>query len=202
MKICGITCAEDAAAAVAAGADALGFVLDPASARALPPPQAAALARSLPASVTACAVVRNPDAALLQSIGSSAAFQLVQFHGEEAPGLCGRAGGPWIKAVPMGDADTLAAYRRRYSGAAGFLLDSHAPGEPGGRGRTFAWTRPSAADPRPLILAGGLTADNVAGACRTVRPAAVDVSSGVEAAPGRKDAGKMRAFVAAVRHAC
>ena len=125
---------------------------------------------------------------------------LLQFHGEESPGFASSFSRPYIKAIPMASVADAAAYASRHSAAAGFLLDSHAAGSAGGSGEAFDWRRvPRLA--RPLVLAGGLDARNVAHAVALVRPYAVDVSSGIEAVPGIKDAAKMRAFAAAVRAA-
>jgi phosphoribosylanthranilate isomerase len=127
---------------------------------------------------------------------------MLQFHGNETAQDCLRYGVPYLKAMAMADAEAdLAPCMRAHARALGFLLDGHASGEQGGSGKTFDWSRATALFDRPLLLAGGLTAANVGVAIRTVRPYAVDVSSGVESAPGIKDAHRMHAFVAAVRRA-
>jgi phosphoribosylanthranilate isomerase len=129
---------------------------------------------------------------------------LLQFHGEELPSDCADAGAPFLKAVPMGgagDAGDATAYAARYPAALGFVFDSHGAGSDGGSGRVFDWSRLPADFERPMLLAGGLNPDNVFEAVRSVRPFAVDVSSGIESAPGRKDMDRMRRFVAEVRRA-
>ena len=202
VKICGITAPEDAAAAAAAGADAIGLVFHDASPRRVSLERAAAVAAALPPFVDAVAVVLDPEPALVDALAANPAIDWVQFHGREDPELCARAGARWIKAVPMAEAGALADCRARYPGAAAFLLDSHAAGQAGGRGETFAWEAVErGGDPRPLILAGGLGPDNVAAACRAARPWGVDASSGVERAPGRKDPALMAAFAREARHA-
>lgn len=201
IKICGITCSEDAEAAVAAGADALGFVFHPESPRFVPVEQAARIARERPPFVGAWAVVRNPEPALLEEIRDCMRFDLVQFHGEESPELCARSRMRYVKAVPMAEKNTFGEHLRLYPQAKGFLLDGHAPGTAGGKGIAFEWKRPDTRDPRPVILAGGLTADNVSSACRQMQPWGVDVSTGVETDPGHKDPEMMRAFVEAVDRA-
>ena len=201
IKICGITSPADAQGAAAAGADAIGLVFHPPSPRHVSLEAARAIAAALPPFVAAYAVVLDPEPEFLDELCRTVPLGGVQYHGRETPELCARCGGRWIKAVPMTSPDALPDCQRRYPGAAGFLLDSHAPGEAGGRGRPFAWTPIRTDDPRPLILAGGLTPDNVAHAVRTVRPWGVDASSGVEAAPGRKDPALIDAFVTEARRA-
>ena len=201
VKICGITSPADAQCAAAAGADAIGLVFHPPSPRHVSLEAARAITEVLPPFVAAYAVVLDPEPEFLEELRRQVPLDGVQYHGRETPELCARSGGRWIKAVPMNPPDALPEYQRRYPGAAGFLLDSHASGEAGGQGRTFDWAAVRSDDPRPLILAGGLTPDNVADAIRTVRPWGVDVSSGVEAAPGRKDPERIAAFMREVRHA-
>lgn len=202
VKICGVTTPEDAAAAAAAGADAIGLVFHAASPRRVSLARAAAVAAALPPFVSAVAVVLDPEPELVDALAASPAIDWVQFHGREDPALCARAGRRWLKAVPMAAPGALADCRARYPGARAFLLDGHAPGEAGGRGESFAWDAVErGGDPRPLILAGGLGPDNVAAACRAARPWGVDASSGVEQAPGRKDPALMAAFAREARRA-
>ncbi len=200
-KICGITSPSDAQCAAAAGADAIGLVFHPPSPRHITLDAARAIADSLPPFVAAYAVVLDPEPDFLDELFQKVPLDGVQYHGRETPELCARFGGRWIKAVPMNPPDALSDCQRRYPEAAGFLLDSHAAGEAGGLGRTFDWTAVRTEDPRPLILAGGLAPDNVAAAIRAVRPWGVDVSSGVESAPGRKDPALIDAFMQEVRRA-
>lgn len=202
IKFCGITRAEDAATAMALGVDALGFILVPQSPRCVTLAQAAAIRASLPPFVDAVALVRNADAAFVQEALRVLKPDLLQFHGEESAAYCRQFGWPFLKAVAMQDETrALADIAAEYAGAAGLLLDGHGAGGLGGQGRAFDWTRATADAGLPLLLAGGLTPANVAAAIRAARPYAVDVSSGIEAAPGLKDSGKMLAFVRAVRSA-
>lgn len=202
IKICGVTDAGAAAAAVAAGADAVGLVFHPPSARHLELAQAAAIAEAARAAgpfTATVAVLVNPEAALVRAIIAQVGPSHLQFHGEEAGDFCAGFGVPYIKAlrVKPGAGADLRAFENRHPAARGILLDTHRDGVYGGSGETFDWRR--AGDGRlPLILAGGLDAENAAAAIAQVKPYAVDVSSGVEVSPGRKDAAKIRAFCRAV----
>ena len=204
VKICGITCAEDALAAVAAGADALGFNFCPASPRYLDPRNARDIVRGLPPFVTAVGVfvdVVSPEE--VRRIARLSGVSVLQLHGEESPDYCRRLRGsyPLIKALRLGgglNRQTLGEYPVQ-----AFLLDTYDETRRGGTGKTFDWSLASSlADLCPIILAGGLTPDNVAAAVRAVRPYAVDVCSGVEARPGKKDPEKLARFVEEVRRAC
>ncbi|XKE47509.1 phosphoribosylanthranilate isomerase [Halomonas organivorans] len=197
VKFCGMTRPEDVDAAVSAGADALGFVLWPGSKRAVDLSQLAALCERVPAFVTRVGLFVDPEPACVAR--ASEHLDLLQFHGEEPPAFCDAAPRPWIKALRMRDGLDLAAAADAYQGARGLLLDAYRPGVPGGTGETFDWTRIPAALAKPVILAGGLTPANVAQAIETVRPFAVDVSGGIEAAPGRKDTRRMADFLREVR---
>jgi phosphoribosylanthranilate isomerase len=201
VKICGITCLEDARAAVAAGADALGFMFYPPSPRHVDVDTAAAICRALPPLVTRVGVFVDAAEEFVRETASRCGLGALQFHGQETPEFCRRFAPPVLKAFRIRSPDSLAALPA-YDTAA-WLLDSFVPGQLGGTGATFNWDL--AADAarlgRPVILAGGLTPENVAGAARRVRPYGVDVSSGVECAPGRKDPGRLKAFIAAVRSA-
>lgn len=200
IKFCGITRAGDAEAAVALGVDALGFVLVPASRRFLAPARARAIRRRLPPFVSAVALFRDADSASVQDAIDALAPDLLQFHGREDAAFCASFGLPYLKAVPMAGRPDLAREARRHRRAAALLLDGHGEGEMGGSGRAFAWRRVPRL-PLPIVLAGGLTPANVGAAIGTMRPFAVDVSSGIEARPGVKDPRRMKAFVAAVRRA-
>jgi phosphoribosylanthranilate isomerase len=200
IKFCGITREKDAQAALSMGVDALGFVLVPASPRYIAADRAAAIRRGLPPFVSTVALLKDADAAFVQDAIDTLKPDLLQFHGEEPADFCASFGLPYIKAVAMGEKQSLAALARRYKGAAGLLLDSHAKGGMGGRGETFDWSRVTAVK-LPLVLAGGLNPANVGRAVRQLRPYGVDVSSGIEAKPGIKDHDKMRAFVESVRRA-
>ncbi|MFW6346293.1 MAG: phosphoribosylanthranilate isomerase [Halomonas sp.] len=199
VKLCGLTRPEDVDAAVAAGADALGFVLWPGSKRALDEARLAALCSRVPAFVTRVGLFVDQTPALIERCAGH--LDLLQFHGDESPADCGAIGRPWIKALRMRDGLDLAAAAEAYHGARALLLDAYRPGVPGGTGETFDWSRIPASLAKPVILAGGLSAVNVAEAITAVAPYAVDVSGGVEAAPGIKDAARIGAFIEAVRRA-
>ncbi|MDI5934208.1 phosphoribosylanthranilate isomerase [Halomonas kalidii] len=197
VKLCGLTRPEDVDAAVAAGADALGFVLWPGSKRAIDEARLAALAARVPAFVTRVGLFVDQDPELIRRCAEH--LDLLQLHGDESPDFCAVLGRPWIKALRMRDGLDLLALAGAHDGARALLLDAYRPGVPGGTGETFDWSRIPANLAKPVILAGGLTADNVAEAIARVRPFAVDVSGGVEASPGVKDAGRIAAFIEAVR---
>lgn len=200
IKFCGITRLEDARAAAGLGVDALGFVLTTRSRRHVDAVEALAIRRRLPPFVTVVALFMDDEPAFVDQAVRILQPDLLQFHGSEPRGDCERLGRPYLKAVPMASVVDVASYAAAYPTAAGFLLDANALGEPGGSGQRFDWKRMPRLD-RPLILAGGLDAANVGEAIRVARPWAVDVSSGIEAAPGIKDERRMRDFVAAVRAA-
>lgn len=200
IKICGLTRAEDVCAAVEHGADAIGFVFYPPSPRAISFDRAAELVALLPPFVTSVGLFVNPEAAFVSEALSRLPLQLLQFHGDESDADCARYGRPWIKAARMRPGVDLLEFSTLHPGARGILLDAFVDGY-GGGGKTFDWSLIPAGFGRPLILSGGLDADNVGEAVRRVRPWAVDVSSGVESAKGIKDAAKIAAFIAGVRHA-
>ncbi|MFZ5756200.1 MAG: phosphoribosylanthranilate isomerase [Pseudomonadota bacterium] len=199
-KICGITRAEDALAAAALGADAVGFVFWPQSPRAVTPEQAQAIIAGLPPFVTPVALFVDPAPADVQA-AIAAGCALLQFHGDESPAFCAQFRHPWIKAVRVGpETDVRAAARgHAAAGARGLLLDTLVAGTPGGTGQRFDWALVPRDLALPVILAGGLTPENVADAIRTVRPYAVDVSGGVEQSKGIKDRVRMAAFLAGVK---
>lgn len=201
VKICGITRIEDARAAAAAGADAIGLVFWARSPRALAQAQAAAICRALPPFMTAVGLFVDAEVEWVEQVLAEVPLGLLQFHGAEEPAACERFGVPYIKALRMRDGVDVAAERQRYAGARGLLLDTYRPGVPGGTGEAFDWRRVPQALAGETVLAGGLDADNVAAAVGLVRPWAVDVSGGVESAPGIKDAARIQAFCEAVRHA-
>lgn len=200
IKICGLTRAEDVCAAVEHGADAIGFVFYPPSPRAICFDRAAELVALLPPFVTSVGLFVNPGAAFVSEALSRVPLQLLQFHGDESDADCARHGRPWIKAARMRPGVDLLEFSTLHPGARGILLDAFVDGY-GGGGKAFDWSLIPPAFGRPLILSGGLDADNVGEAVRRVRPWAVDVSSGVESAKGIKDAAKIAAFIAGVRHA-
>jgi len=199
IKICGLTRVEDVDAAIAAGAHALGFVFA-ASPRRLTADLAAPLLARVPAGVLRVGLFRDQERDEIDAVLDRLALDVLQFHGQEDGAFCESFGLPYLKAVGMRQNPSLPRAEREYAGAIGLLLDSHAGGERGGTGETFDWRRlPALA--KPVWLAGGLHAGNVGVAVETVRPYAVDVSSGVESRPGVKDAARMNAFVKAVRQA-
>ena len=201
VKICGITRLPDLQAAVEAGADALGFVFAARSRRVLEPGQAAALVAEVPAFVTRVGLFMDQDGAEVVRILDRVPLNLLQFHGSEDAAYCRQFGLPYVKALGMAAwagsglvGSGLAQAAEEFSDAAALLLDSHGQGEEGGTGRRFDWALVPRLN-RPVILAGGLTPDNVREAVRRVRPWAVDVSSGVEDAPGVKNVQKMQLFI-------
>ncbi|HEU5339177.1 MAG TPA: phosphoribosylanthranilate isomerase [Sulfuricaulis sp.] len=201
VKICGITRTEDALAAAQAGADAIGLVFEPKSPRGVKPEQALIITRALPPFVTVVGLFVNAAFDTVETVLKRVPLDLLQFHGEETPEQCRRYHRPYIKAIHMRDKVNLPDQARRYSDAEGLLLDTAAADVAGGSGQVFDWNRVTANLGKPVILAGGLTPENVAEAVRTVRPFAVDVSSGVEQSKGIKDAQKISAFIEAVRGA-
>ena len=194
VKICGITRPEDGAAAARLGADAIGLVFYAKSPRAVTPAQARAVVAALPPFVTTVALFVDPEPADVEEVVSVVAPDLLQFHGNEPPEFCARFGRPWIKAIHMRDGTDLAAVMERYRQGRGVLLDTYRPGVPGGTGESFNWDAIPAELAGQIILAGGLTPANIAEAIKKVRPYAVDVSGGVEASKGIKDAAQMAAF--------
>lgn len=194
VKICGLTREQDVINAVKAGADALGFVFTDRSKRVIGAAEAAKLVREVPAFVSRVGLFMDQEAAIIRDVLEHVPLNLLQFHGREAPDFCRQFGLPYVKALSIGDERVLNRAEKDYADAAGLLLDSHAPGGPGGTGEVFDWSEiPDIG--LPLVLAGGLTPENVGQAVRRVRPWAVDVSSGVEEAPGLKSAAKMQAFI-------
>ena len=201
IKICGITRIEDALAAAQAGADAIGLVFYDASPRRVSVEQARGIIQVLPPFIAVVGLFVNPQPELVHQALNAMKLDLLQFHGEETPAECRDYGIPYIKAVRMHiDAD-LSAQAVKYHDATALLLDSYVPDLHGGSGETFDWGRVPREFNKPLILAGGLTPDNVAQAVAQVRPYAVDVSGGVEKSKGIKDAGKIAAFIKQVRGA-
>lgn len=200
IKICGVTRSEDVQAAARAGADAVGLNFYPPSPRFLSLEWARQLASEVPPFVTTVAVFVNPAAAEVYTVLERVRPAMLQFHGEEDPVFCAQFGVPYIKACRVKPELDLLEYLRPFSGAAGWLLDSHVE-EYGGVGESFDWSLVPAGHGHPLVLSGGLTSGNVAEAIQRVRPWAVDVSSGVESAKGIKDAAKIAAFISEVRHA-
>lgn len=201
IKFCGFTRPEDLDAAVALGVDAVGLICVPDSKRFLTPAAAATLRRRVPPFVDAVLLLSNADAAWADAAIEAVEPDLVQFHGSESAAFCAGFGRRYLKSVAVRSAEDVRAAVRAHPHATGLLLDSHAPGGLGGTGLAFDWSQIPTDVALPLILAGGLNPENVGRAVRMCAPFAVDVSSGIESAPGRKDFQKMQAFVEAVRTA-
>lgn len=199
VKICGITCLADAMAAVEAGASALGFVFYAPSPRYVSAEVAADIIRQLPPFVTTVGLFVNASEADVTRVLQQTSIDLLQFHGDETESFCCSFARPYIKAFRVRPELDLTAQVALYPSARGVLLDAYRPGVPGGTGEVFDWALiPPTLAPK-VILAGGLEATNVAQAIEQVVPYAVDVSGGVEAAPGRKDRARINAFMAAVQ---
>jgi phosphoribosylanthranilate isomerase len=202
VKVCGITNAEDALVAVEAGADALGFIFYEKSPRYVVPAVAANIIAELPPLVTPVGVFVNEGLATVRSIMDTCGLAMAQLHGDEKVTYCRELARPAMKALRLKDRGSLLAlaeYQGR-GGVRGFVLDTFSELAYGGTGQITDWgLAADVAKSTPILLAGGLTPDNVTEAIRTVRPYGVDVSSGVESAPGKKDRAKIRAFVDAVR---
>jgi phosphoribosylanthranilate isomerase len=199
VKICGLTRAADVTAAGELGADAIGLVFYEHSPRAVGIERAAQLLAVLPPFVTSVGLFVNAEVAFVRRVLAAIPLHMLQFHGEEPPDYCASFQRPWLKAVRMRPGTDLPLVAQRYSGAAALLLDTFDPKVAGGSGRVFDWELIPAFLVGRIILAGGLSAENVADAVRRVRPYAVDVSGGVESAKGLKDRGRMATFIERVR---
>lgn len=195
VKICGITRSEDLLAACQSGADALGFVFYAKSPRNVGPAQAAGLVRGMPPFVQSVGLFVNADPVFVREVLASVPLDLLQFHGDETPDYCGQFGRPYLKAVRVKPGVDLVKYAADFTGARALLLDAYVPGVPGGTGERFDWSLIPPGLASGIVLSGGLNPDNVGEAVEAVRPWAVDVSSGVEAAPGIKDVAKIAAFI-------
>jgi phosphoribosylanthranilate isomerase len=211
IKMCGLTRAEDVRAAVAAGADAIGFVFYPPSPRYVTPAQAAELLRAIPPFVSSVGLFVNADSDEVRATLAAVPLDLLQFHGDaeiETDAYCSQFGRPFLKAAAVrpgvlaaeGGNEDLLQYAASYPSARALLLDAFVDGY-GGGGKVFDWTLIPPSMMAQVVLSGGLDAANVGEAIRRVRPLAVDVSSGIEAGKGIKDAAKMQAFARAVREA-
>ncbi len=194
VKICGITNMEDAMMAVKAGADALGFVFYDKSPRSIEPGKAAEIISALPPFVAVVGLFVNADIGFVNATADSCMLDIVQLHGDETPDFCSMVNRRVVKVFRIKNNQSLGPMKDYR--VAGYLLDAYSPKVYGGTGMTFNWEIAGEAKKfGPVILAGGLTPDNVAQAVEAVKPYAVDVSSGVEAAPGRKDPVKVREFI-------
>ena len=200
IKICGITRVEDARAAAKLGADAIGLVFYAPSPRNVGVDAAQAIVASLPPFITAVGLFVDPARDQVETVLQHCSLGLLQFHGDEAPAFCSGFGLPYIKAARVRADSDLVQYLTPYHAAQGWLLDAYHDRLYGGSGESFDWKLIPRDLARPVILSGGLTPDNVVAAVRQVRPWAVDVSSGVEAAKGIKDAAKIAAFIAGVKN--
>lgn len=199
IKVCGFTREADLDGALALGVDAVGFVLYPPSPRAVTVARAAELARRVPPFVARVGLFVNEDTGAVERAAREAALDLLQFHGDESAEYCERFGLPYIKAVRVRPETDLLECADHFRGARALLLDAWSEAW-GGSGKRFDWSLIPPSLPMPLILSGGLDPDNVAEAVRNIRPAAVDVSSGVESAKGIKDVARVAAFISGVEH--
>ena len=200
IKICGLTREEDVDAAVAAGADAIGFVFYPPSPRYLSPRRAAELVRRVPSFIDVVGLFVNEAPESLLAVCEAVPINLLQFHGDEDGAYCRQFARPYLRAARVRPGLDLVEFARAFPDARGLLLDAFVEGY-GGGGHVFDWSLIPPELPGFLVLSGGLTAANVGEAIERVRPVAVDVSSGVETGKGIKDHSKIAAFVAAVRNA-
>jgi len=198
VKICGITRIEDALAAVQQGADAIGLVFYANNPRNVTIDQAAEIVASLPAFISAVGLFVDAEPEQIKSILSKVRLDLLQFHGDETPEQCRQYAVPYMKAIRVKADTNLLQYALDYHDAKALLLDTYTEGVAGGTGQVFDWTLIPKNMSLPIVLAGGLNSDNVSDAIRQVRPYAVDVSGGVEAIKGIKDAAKIAAFMRGV----
>lgn len=201
IKICAMTNIENALAAAQLGADAVGFICYEKSPRFVTPEKAREIVAALPPFVTTVGVFVNPSHELVENYLAQVPFDLLQFHGQESPEECRQYHKPYIKAIHMTPDIDLFAICKKYHDAKGLLLETSKAGKVGGTGETFDWNLIPKTLPKPIILAGGLTPENVAAAIQQVHPYAVDVTSGIEASPGVKDPQKMQKFILECRGA-
>jgi phosphoribosylanthranilate isomerase len=199
IKICGITRVQDALAVAAGGADAIGLVFYKPSPRYVSIALAAELARALPPFVTTVGLFVNAAPELVREVLAAVPLDVLQFHGDESPDYCAQFGKPYLKAIRVKAGVDLLQCAADFSSAQGLLLDAFVEGIPGGTGASFDWALIPKNLTVPVILSGGLDAENVAAAIKQVRPYAVDVSSGVEVSKGIKDATKIAAFINEVK---
>ncbi len=195
VKFCGITRAEDAQAAVSLGVDAIGLVFVPASKRYVDRGQAREVLAAVPPLVSVIGLFMDAAADDVASVLDALPLDALQFHGREGAEFCRQFKRPYVKALAMGDGVDVVNAASGYADARGILLDAHRSGEQGGSGASFDWTRIPSSLSHRIILAGGLSAENVAAAIRQVKPYAVDVSSGIESAPGIKCPRRMQLFM-------
>lgn len=201
VKICGITREEDALAAVLSGADAIGLVFYQHSPRQVNIELAGRLVDALPPFVSVVGLFVNADPRVVHDVLNGVPLDLLQFHGDESPEYCAQFGKAYLKAIRVKKGVDLLQYEEKYAAAKALLLDAHVEGMPGGTGKTFDWKLIPGNLSMPVILSGGLDVENVATAIKLVQPYAVDVSSGVEADKGIKDAEKIARFMQEVKKA-
>lgn len=201
IKICGITRVEDALAAACAGADAIGMIFYAGSVRHIGIGQAAKILEVLPPFIAPVALFVDPTSSEVEQVIEALPFGLLQFHGDEDEVFCTQFSIPYLKGIRVGPGTDLVQCALDFHSAKGLLLDTHVPGSFGGTGQTFDWQHIPEKLDLPIILSGGLNPENVEEAVRTVKPWAVDVSSGVETAKGIKDPRKIEAFIRGVRNA-
>lgn len=199
IKICGINHRDDALKAVEFGADAIGIIFVEKSPRYTSLTEARVIAESMPPFVTVVGLFMDSSAKEVKDALKVVPLNLLQFHGDESPEYCDQFGMPYIKVLRMRENVNVVAFAQDYPNAAGILLDTYKKGVGGGTGHTFDWNLIPKDVPLPLILAGGLTPENVASAVETVKPYAVDVSSGVESEPAIKDHKKIEQFIKEVQ---
>jgi phosphoribosylanthranilate isomerase len=199
VKICGFTQVQDAVVAANLGVDAIGLVFYPPSPRNVNLDKAKEIVKALPAFVTVVALFVDEQEAQIREVLSKVAIDCIQFHGDESAEVCGIYNKPYMKAIRMKPDLDVIAMANQYQDASAILLDAYHPGIKGGSGSQFDWDLIPKNCNLPIILAGGLQADNAKQAVETVRPYALDVSSGVESSKGIKDAAKMTAFIQAIK---
>jgi phosphoribosylanthranilate isomerase len=201
VKICGITSVTDAQIAVKAGADAIGLVFYAPSPRAVSIEQAREIAASVGPFVTVVGLFVDADAVFIRAVLANVALHVLQFHGDEPREFCEQFQRPYMKAIRMRPELSVVQAIAEYSSAAAILLDAYRPGVPGGTGETFDWQRVPVQSVRPIVLAGGLTPENIALAVQSTQVYGVDVSGGVESSPGKKDPQKVEQFIHNAKHA-
>ncbi len=201
VKICGITRLQDAHEAQALGADSLGFVFVPASKRYIAPEEAAVIVKTLSPFITSVGLFLNAEASQVRHVLSLMPSLMPQFHGQESADFCDQFERPYLKAIGVGGGMPDNAELAEFRHCAGFLFDSNVPGELGGTGHAFDWSKLVRNNETPLILAGGINVQNIERAIKQVAPHAVDVSSGVELSKGIKDPDAMKQFMVAVSKA-
>ena len=199
VKFCGITRLEDAETAAALGADAVGFVFYEKSPRYIGPAAAAEIIRRLPPFVCKVGLFVNSEKHKVESVVRETGIDLVQYHGDESPVQCESGSKPWMKAIRVSPEMDVQAEAARYARASAIFLDAHDPTAYGGTGQCFDWRVIPRKLPRPVILAGGLTPENVGKAIRIAVPYGVDVSGGIESSKGIKDPVKMERFITEAR---